>query len=202
MSAGILYARGQPPASIYTFKHVLIEEALYSATSEARKRQFHLQVAEAIETRFGQLLETQPEMVAEHLAVAGATEKAVGFCLKAGMRSRDRFAHTEAISHLSKGLKLLETLEPSAARDNSRVGIAWRARHDLYRRAGIRSTGSRADLPSGARSVRARGAKTGAFYHDVGELSPTTLSVEISASAASWRMKPLPSENAFRIRAS
>ena len=48
------------------------------------ERQFHLQVAEAIETRFGQLLETQPEMVAEHLAVAGATEKAVGFCLKAG----------------------------------------------------------------------------------------------------------------------
>ena len=123
LSAGILYARGQPPASIYTFKHVLIEEALYSATSEARKRQFHLQVAEAIETRFGQLLETQPEMVAEHLAVAGATEKAVGFCLKAGMRSRDRFAHTEAISHLSKGLKLLETLEPSAARDNRELEL-------------------------------------------------------------------------------
>ncbi len=117
LAAGILYATGQPPASVYTFKHVLIEEALYSAISEARRRQFHLQVAEVIETRFGHLLETQPEMVAEHLAVAGATERAIGFCLKAGIRSRDRFAHTEAISHLSKGLKLLETLEPSAARD-------------------------------------------------------------------------------------
>ena len=84
LAAGILYARGQPPASVYTFKHVLIEEALYNATSDARRRQFHLQVAEVIETRFGHLLETQPEMVAEHLAVAGATEKAVGFCLKAG----------------------------------------------------------------------------------------------------------------------
>ena len=169
MSAGILYARGQPPASVYTFKHVLIEEALYSATSEARRRQFHLQVAEAIETRFGHLLETQPEMVAEHLAVAGATEKAIGFCLKAGMRSRDRFAHTEAISHLSKGLKLLETLEPSAARDTRELELLGPLGTDLYRRAGIRSTGSRADLPSGSRSLRARGAKTGAFHDDVGE---------------------------------
>jgi predicted ATPase len=87
LAAGILYATGQPPASVYTFKHVLIEEALYSAVSEARKRQFHLQVAEAIEIQFGHLLEMKPEMVAEHLALAGATEKAIGFCLKAGMRS-------------------------------------------------------------------------------------------------------------------
>jgi predicted ATPase len=123
LSAGVLYATGQPPASIYTFKHVLIEEALYSAISETRRRQFHLQVAETIETRFSHLLETQPEMVAEHLAVAGATEKAIGFCLKAGMRSRDRFAHTEAISHLSKGLELLETLEASAARDTRELEL-------------------------------------------------------------------------------
>ena len=123
LAAGILYARGQPPASVYTFKHVLIEEALYNATSDARRRQFHLQVAEVIETRFGHLLETQPEMVAEHLAVAGATEKAIGFCLKAGVRSRDRFAHAEAINHLSKGLRLLETLEPSAARDTRELEL-------------------------------------------------------------------------------
>ena len=150
LSAGILYATGQPPASVYTFKHVLIEEALYSAISEARRRQFHLQVAEAIETRFGHLLETQPEMVAEHLAVAGATEKAVGFCLKAGMRSRDRFAHTEAISHLSKGLKLLETLEPSAARDNRELELLGRSapptspRGDMQHRKSGRSSIGRA----------------------------------------------------------
>ena len=123
LAAGILYATGQPPASVYTFKHVLIEEALYSVVSEARRRQFHLQVAEAIETRFAHLLETQPEMVAEHLAVAGATEKAIAFCLKAGLRSQERFAHTEAINHLSKGLRLLETLEPSGARDTRELEL-------------------------------------------------------------------------------
>jgi predicted ATPase len=116
-AAGVLYVAGQPPESIYLFKHVLIEEALYSAIGEARRRQFHQQVAEAIETQFAHLVEAQPERLAEHLAEAGSTEKAIGFCLKAGMRSRDRFAHAEAIGHFSRGLKLLETLEPSAERD-------------------------------------------------------------------------------------
>ena len=39
------------------------------------------------------------------------------------MRSRDRFAHTEAIGHLSKGLKLLETLEPSPERDTRELEL-------------------------------------------------------------------------------
>ena len=123
MAAGILYAVGQPPECVYTFKHVLIEEALYSAIGEAQRRQFHLQVAEAMETKFAHLGETQPEVIAEHLAVAGCTEKAIGFCLKAGMRSRDRFAHAEAIGHLSKGLRLLEALEPSASRDTRELEL-------------------------------------------------------------------------------
>ena len=117
LAAGVLYVAGQPPESIYLFKHVLIEEALYSAIGEARRREFHQQVAEAIETRFAHLVEAQPERLAEHLAEAGSTEKAIGFCLKAGMRSQDRFAHAEAIGHFSRGLKLLETLEPSPERD-------------------------------------------------------------------------------------
>ena len=43
------HARGQPPASVYTFKHVLIEGALYSAISEARRSNFISEVADAIE---------------------------------------------------------------------------------------------------------------------------------------------------------
>jgi predicted ATPase len=63
------------------------------------------------------LVETQPELLAEHFREAGMIEKAIGYCLKAGLRSRDRFAHAEAINHLAKGLKLLEALEASAERD-------------------------------------------------------------------------------------
>jgi predicted ATPase len=115
--AGILYVEGQPPASTYQFKHALLEEALHSAIDEQKRRRLHQRVAEVMETRFTHLAETQPELLALHFTEAGIIEKAVGYCLKAGLRSRDRFAHVEATSHLNQGLKLLETLEPSPERD-------------------------------------------------------------------------------------
>ena len=117
ISAGILYATGPPPECAYFFKHVLIEEALYSAIGEMERRQFHQQVAEVAEARFAHLVETQPELLAGHFMEAGMIEKAIGYCLKAGLRSRDRFAHAEAINHLTKGLKLLEALEATPKRD-------------------------------------------------------------------------------------
>ena len=70
-----------------------------------------------MEARFAHLVEAQPELLAEHFAEAGMIEKAIGYCLKAGLRSRDRFAHVEAINHLTKGLKMLEALEASPERD-------------------------------------------------------------------------------------
>ncbi len=117
VSAGILCVKGHPPACTYLFKHALLEEALHGAIEEPNCRRFHQQIAEVMEARFIHLVETQPELLAEHFTKAGIIEKAVGYCLRAGLRSRDRFAHVEAISHLTKGLKLLETLEASPERD-------------------------------------------------------------------------------------
>jgi predicted ATPase len=117
VSAGILYFKGQPPACTYIFKHALLEEALHGAIDEPKRRLFHRQVAEVMEARFTHLVETQPELLADHFTEAGMIEKAIGYCLRAGLRSRDRFAHVEAVGHLTKGLKLIETLEASPERD-------------------------------------------------------------------------------------
>ena len=117
VSAGILYTKGQSPAGVYIFRHVLLEEALRSAIAESTRQRFHHRIAEAIEARFAQLAETEPELLAEHFAEAEVIDKAIDYLLKAGLRSRDRFAQVEAISHLTKGLDLLETQEPSPERD-------------------------------------------------------------------------------------
>jgi len=117
VSTGILHVKGPQPAGGYQFKHALLEEALHSAISEGARRRLHQQVAEAMEARFSHLAETQPERLAEHFAEAGIIQKAVGYCLKAGLRSRDRFAHVEAVSHFTKGLKLLESVEASPEKD-------------------------------------------------------------------------------------
>lgn len=111
VQAEILYAKGRPPRCSYIFKHALLEDALYNALVKGKRQQFHRQVAEALEARFPQTVLTQPELLAHHCTEAGLTGKAIEYWLKAGLRSRERSAEIEAISHLTRGLALLETLD-------------------------------------------------------------------------------------------
>jgi predicted ATPase len=117
VQAEILYPKGRPPRCTYIFKHALLEDALYNALVKGKRQSLHGRIAEALETRFAQTAATQPELLAYHFTEAGLTEKAVGYWLKAGMRSRERSAEIEAISHLTRGLALLETLGEFLGRD-------------------------------------------------------------------------------------
>jgi predicted ATPase len=115
--AEILYQKGSPPRSTYVFKHALLEDALYNALVKGKRQQLHRRIAEVLEARFPQPVETKPELLAHHFTEAGLTEKAVAYWLRAGQRSRDRSALCEAIGQLTRGLQLLDTLEESRARD-------------------------------------------------------------------------------------
>ena len=66
VDAQILYVNGQPPQCTYGFKHALLEEALHGALRAEERTQFHRQVAEAMEARFPEMAERQPELLAQH----------------------------------------------------------------------------------------------------------------------------------------
>jgi class 3 adenylate cyclase/tetratricopeptide (TPR) repeat protein len=116
VQAELLFQKGRPPRSTYTFKHALLEDALYNALVKGKRQQFHRRVGEVLEGRFPQTVETQPELLAHHFTEAGLAEQAVGYWLRAGQRSRDRSAVHEAIGQLTTGLALLNTLAETRER--------------------------------------------------------------------------------------
>jgi predicted ATPase len=116
--AEILYPKGRPPRCTYIFKHALLEDALYNALVKARRQQFHRRIGEVLESQFPQTAATQPELLGHHFTEAGLTEKAIGYWLQAGQRSRERSAFCEAIGHLTKGLALLDAVDKSRQRDD------------------------------------------------------------------------------------
>jgi class 3 adenylate cyclase len=116
--AEILYPKGRPPRCTYVFKHALLEDALYNALVKPRRQEYHRRIGEVLEARFPQTSENQPELLGHHFTEAGLTEKAIGYWLKAGQRSRDRSAFSEAIGHLTRGLELIATLAESPTRDD------------------------------------------------------------------------------------
>jgi predicted ATPase len=117
VQAGILYPKGRLPRCTYTFKHALLEDALYNSLVKGKRQQFHRRIAEVVEAQFPQTIETRPELLAHHFTEAGLAERGVGYWLKAGLRSRERSANVEAIGHLKSGLALLGQLDESPERD-------------------------------------------------------------------------------------
>src|SRR5262249_10041167 len=117
VQAEILYPKGRPPRCTYTFKHALLQDALYHALVKGQRQQFHRRIASVLEAQFPDRVATQPEWLAHHCTEAGLSEKAIGYWLQAGLRARERFANVEAIGHLKNGLAVLETLPESPGRD-------------------------------------------------------------------------------------
>ena len=118
VQAEIIYQRGRPPNCLYTFKHALLEDALYNSLVKSKRQELHRRVGEVLEAEFGALLvETRPELLAHHFSEAGVPEKAIRYWLQAGLRSRERSAEVEAIGHLTRGVALIKELGESPERD-------------------------------------------------------------------------------------
>jgi predicted ATPase len=116
VAAELLYQQGVPPHATYTFKHALIQDAAYQSLLRSTRQQVHQQIAQVLEAQFPEVVATQPELLAHHLTEAGQPAQAVGYWQRAGERAVARSAHLEAISHLTKGLEMLQTLPETAER--------------------------------------------------------------------------------------
>jgi class 3 adenylate cyclase/predicted ATPase len=110
VEAEIVYQRGLPPQALYTFKHALIRDAAYESLLKSTRQHYHQRIAQVLQAQFSETAEAQPELLAHHYTEAGLNSQAVYYWHKASQRAAERSAHVEAITHLTKGLELLETL--------------------------------------------------------------------------------------------
>ena len=104
----LVFCRGTPPNASYRFKHALVHEVAYRSLLRSRRQQLHARIAAVLEERFPQTAETNPELIGHHYAEAGLRDQAVVYFQRAGARALERSTYLEAISHLARGLELLE----------------------------------------------------------------------------------------------
>ena len=155
MSAELIFRRGTPPDAEYTFKHALVQDAAYSTLLRSRRQQIHARIAATLEGQFPEIVEAQPELLARHCAEAGLIEKAVGYWLKAGQQAIARWAMTEAVAQLRKGLDLLSGMPDGAARQEQELDLQITLGHALIATKGIRRDRSRRGIRSRASALRA-----------------------------------------------
>jgi class 3 adenylate cyclase/tetratricopeptide (TPR) repeat protein len=123
VGAGLVFERGVPPDSTYSFKHALVQDAAYSTLLRTQRQTLHGRIAMRLKERFAEKTESQPELLARHLTEAGLTEEAITYWSRAGQQAAARFANKEAESHFTRAIELLENLPPSRSRDELEVDL-------------------------------------------------------------------------------
>jgi predicted ATPase len=123
IQAGLLFRQGVPPHASYLFKHALVQDAAYGTLLREPRRALHARIAEALESKFAETAESQPEILARHCTEAGLIEKAAGLWGKAGQRSMARSALAEATTQLNRALDQIAALPGTAALRRERIKL-------------------------------------------------------------------------------
>jgi predicted ATPase len=123
VASELVFQRGTPPDAVYIFKHALVQDAAHDSLLRSSRQQLHAQIAEALEARSPELLESQPELFAQHYSEAGLVEKSVAYWGKAGRRSAGRSATAEAAAQLQRGLDQLARLPDTPQRQRQELEL-------------------------------------------------------------------------------
>ncbi|MBE9507554.1 MAG: AAA family ATPase, partial [Chloroflexi bacterium] len=116
--AQLIHERGRVPdlGMEYVFKSNLIRDAAYEGILSAQRITYHLKVAECLEDTCGlEILTPYHGVLAHHYRQAGNTGKELFYTVQAAEQAKGIYANTEALSHYSRALELLDEMEAGAS---------------------------------------------------------------------------------------
>lgn len=101
----ILHEQG---SAAYDFTHDKLRAVTYANLKPTRRKILHRRVAQALETCFIYDLDNRSGQIASHYAVAGIKAKAATYYQRAGLYSRQLFAHDIALAQFQNALQQLD----------------------------------------------------------------------------------------------
>lgn len=128
----LIYHREQSafsPAQEYIFQHSLLRDVTYENLTKRSRRAAHSRVAEWLIDQSGDRVGEYTGLIAEHLVLAGNSQLAVEYLVKAGDQARSVYAHPEAERHYQQAIELMHKqgeLE-AVARTLLKLGLVYTA---------------------------------------------------------------------------
>jgi predicted ATPase len=121
--AGLIFRRKQSAIEMYMFKHALVQDTAYASMLRSERQPLHARIAKTLATKFIDVAEGAPEIIAYHYTQAREVRPAIQYWLKAGQEASKRSAFMEAITHFQSALKLLEELPEDKERFELEIQI-------------------------------------------------------------------------------
>jgi predicted ATPase/class 3 adenylate cyclase len=96
----------------YTFKHILMSDAIYGTLLRRERQRLHGQVADVIERLYTDRLDEQVELLANHYRWSDRSERALYYSLLAGDKASRNSLNDQAYQHFKTALEILPRLQP------------------------------------------------------------------------------------------
>jgi tetratricopeptide (TPR) repeat protein len=109
LASGLASRRGERADTVYTFKHALVQEAIYNSLLRRRRAEIHARIVAVAESD-ASLGISEPGLLGYHCAQAGLLAKAASYYRIAGGRSAERAAVAETRAYLDRGLEVVANL--------------------------------------------------------------------------------------------
>ncbi len=94
-------------AEEFLFKHALLRDAAYETVLLRLRKDYHARVAHWLEAHAGERLNEYSGLIAEHLALAGRAEDAVGYLRRSAEKALDAGAYRDALQIAERALGFL-----------------------------------------------------------------------------------------------
>jgi predicted ATPase len=107
----------------YSFLHALYQKVLYERLTAARRLRLHRRIGESEEALYRDRVGEVAAELALHFERGQDYGRAVQYLGEAAENALRRYAHREAIDHLTKGLELLKTLPDTPERTNQELRL-------------------------------------------------------------------------------
>ncbi len=121
--SGLAFRRGSMPNATYVFKHALVQDTAYESLLKSTRQNLHGEIARVLADRFPETVATEPELLAQHFSAGALHVESIPYWKRAGELALQRFAVSEAISHLRKALAAAEHLPEGPGRNLTELGI-------------------------------------------------------------------------------
>jgi len=122
VAASVVQQRPQRP--VFVFHHALIQDAAYGSLLRTRRLELHGAFAEALERLDSLRAHAEPELLAQHYALAGRPLQAARWWAQAAQRALGRSANVEALRHSERGSELLATAPATVERERLELMLA------------------------------------------------------------------------------
>lgn len=107
----------------YEFKHALLRDAAYESILLSTRRRLHEQCGRSLEDYFPDAAKLEPEVLAQHFAAAGLSNKAAEYAERAGDRATAACAYHEAIASFEQALRQNDLQSAIAERERQELKL-------------------------------------------------------------------------------